>query len=58
MMFSSGKVVLTGGKAREELMEAFNLLYPVMQGMPSQARSKTLLTRQKEFRWVEQQTKG
>ena len=31
LMFFSGKVVLTGGKVRNEIYTAFDLIYPVLQ---------------------------
>lgn len=31
MIFVSGKVVITGAKARENVYEAFNLMYPVLK---------------------------
>eukprot|EP00826_Nyctotherus_ovalis_P011148 TRINITY_DN1290_c0_g2_i22.p1 TRINITY_DN1290_c0_g2~~TRINITY_DN1290_c0_g2_i22.p1 ORF type:complete len:332 (-),score=84.52 TRINITY_DN1290_c0_g2_i22:152-1015(-) len=38
LIFTSGKVVLTGAKRQEELVEAFNKIYPVLcyyKGMPA-----------------------
>ena len=32
LIFVSGKIVLTGAKVREEIYEAFELIYPVLQG--------------------------
>ena len=32
LIFVSGKIVLTGAKVREEIYEAFESIYPVLQG--------------------------
>ena len=32
LIFVSGKIVLTGAKVREEIYDAFELIYPVLQG--------------------------
>lgn len=34
LIFVSGKIVLTGAKVREEIYQAFELIYPVLSGMP------------------------
>ena len=34
LIFVSGKIVLTGAKVREEIYEAFEAIYPVLQGEP------------------------
>ena len=33
LIFVSGKIVLTGAKVREEIYQAFELIYPVLSGM-------------------------
>jgi transcription initiation factor TFIID TATA-box-binding protein len=33
LIFVSGKIVLTGAKVREEIYQAFELIYPVLQGL-------------------------
>jgi len=33
LIFVSGKIVLTGAKVREEIYQAFEMIYPVLQGM-------------------------
>jgi transcription initiation factor TFIID TATA-box-binding protein len=35
LIFVSGKIVLTGAKVREEIYQAFELIYPVLSGMLS-----------------------
>ena len=35
LIFVSGKIVLTGAKVREEIYEAFEMIYPVLQGWQS-----------------------
>jgi TATA-box binding protein (TBP) (component of TFIID and TFIIIB) len=35
LIFVSGKIVLTGAKVREEIYQAFEMIYPVLQGWPS-----------------------
>lgn len=37
LIFVSGKIVLTGAKVREEIYQAFELIYPVLSGMASQS---------------------
>jgi len=32
LIFVSGKIVLTGAKVREEIYQAFELIYPVLSG--------------------------
>ena len=47
MIFVSGKIVLTGAKVREEIYQAFEMIYPVLQGklLPTLSRhADTLLT--------------
>ena len=39
LIFVSGKIVLTGAKVREEIYEAFEQIYPVLQGEWSSLRS-------------------
>ena len=42
LIFVSGKIVLTGAKVREEIYQAFEMIYPVLSGMfssPSLPRS-------------------
>ena len=36
LIFVSGKIVLTGAKVREEIYQAFEMIYPVLQGWLSQ----------------------
>lgn len=33
LIFVSGKIVLTGAKVREEIYQAFEMIYPVLQGL-------------------------
>ena len=33
LIFVSGKIVLTGAKVREEIYQAFEMIYPVLNGM-------------------------
>lgn len=35
LIFVSGKIVLTGAKVREEIYQAFEMIYPVLQGLSS-----------------------
>jgi transcription initiation factor TFIID TATA-box-binding protein len=35
LIFVSGKIVLTGAKVREEIYQAFEMIYPVLQGTSS-----------------------
>src|SRR3954454_1506694 len=35
LIFVSGKIVLTGAKVREEIYQAFEMIYPVLQGLLS-----------------------
>ena len=46
LIFVSGKIVLTGAKVREEIYQAFEMIYPVLQGtaMAPQPLSALLLT--------------
>ena len=39
LIFVSGKIVLTGAKVREEIYQAFEMIYPVLQGMSCLQRS-------------------
>jgi TATA-box binding protein (TBP) (component of TFIID and TFIIIB) len=39
LIFVSGKIVLTGAKVREEIYQAFEMIYPVLQGMLSKSTS-------------------
>lgn len=32
LVFVSGKIVLTGAKVREEIYQAFEMIYPVLSG--------------------------
>lgn len=34
LIFVSGKIVLTGAKVREEIYQAFEMIYPVLSGRP------------------------
>lgn len=51
LIFVSGKIVLTGAKVREEIYQAFELIYPVLSGMLSAgfAAIKPLLTHAPRF---------
>jgi transcription initiation factor TFIID TATA-box-binding protein len=42
LIFVSGKIVLTGAKVREEIYQAFEMIYPVLQGMYSYPRLRLL----------------
>jgi TATA-box binding protein (TBP) (component of TFIID and TFIIIB) len=45
LIFVSGKIVLTGAKVREEIYQAFEMIYPVLQGLsplPSSQMNVTL----------------
>jgi TATA-box binding protein (TBP) (component of TFIID and TFIIIB) len=44
LIFVSGKIVLTGAKIREEIYQAFEMIYPVLQGMFDVAVLSTSLT--------------
>jgi TATA-box binding protein (TBP) (component of TFIID and TFIIIB) len=44
LIFVSGKIVLTGAKVREEIYQAFEMIYPVLQGMLCRSLTGTLLT--------------
>jgi transcription initiation factor TFIID TATA-box-binding protein len=37
LIFVSGKIVLTGAKVREEIYQAFEMIYPVLQGKLSRS---------------------
>jgi transcription initiation factor TFIID TATA-box-binding protein len=37
LIFVSGKIVLTGAKVREEIYQAFEMIYPVLQGLLSES---------------------
>lgn len=41
LIFVSGKIVLTGAKVREEIYQAFELIYPVLSGMSCWIRCQT-----------------
>lgn len=41
LIFVSGKIVLTGAKVREEIYQAFEMIYPVLQGMYSKRATVT-----------------
>jgi len=43
LIFVSGKIVLTGAKVREEIYQAFEMIYPVLQGMWSDPSAPELL---------------
>ena len=50
LIFVSGKIVLTGAKVREEIYQAFEMIYPVLQGLFSACSSSissmlTIITR-------------
>ncbi|KAK4454102.1 transcription factor TFIID-domain-containing protein [Podospora aff. communis PSN243] len=44
LIFVSGKIVLTGAKVREEIYQAFEMIYPVLQGLPPQPSSRMNVT--------------
>lgn len=44
LIFVSGKIVLTGAKVREEIYQAFEMIYPVLQGLLALARSFLCVT--------------
>ncbi|GKZ71185.1 TATA-box-binding protein [Aspergillus niger] len=56
LIFVSGKIVLTGAKVREEIYQAFELIYPVLSGMHRSPRFGSevdlMLTSCKDFRKV------
>lgn len=43
LIFVSGKIVLTGAKVREEIYQAFEMIYPVLSGRPSSIIRSTKL---------------
>jgi transcription initiation factor TFIID TATA-box-binding protein len=43
LIFVSGKIVLTGAKVREEIYQAFEMIYPVLQGMLTLLFSELIL---------------
>jgi TATA-box binding protein (TBP) (component of TFIID and TFIIIB) len=45
LIFVSGKIVLTGAKVREEIYQAFEMIYPVLQGRWSCEPSSTVPAR-------------
>ena len=49
LIFVSGKIVLTGAKVREEIYQAFEMIYPVLQGMAYLSRSTRLFTNAYRF---------
>src|SRR6187402_2513708 len=44
LIFVSGKIVLTGAKVREEIYQAFEMIYPVLQGLFSHGNNPCLLS--------------
>jgi len=55
LIFVSGKIVLTGAKVREEIYQAFEMIFPVLQGMSSNsslAPLRHILTSHSDFRKV------
>lgn len=46
LIFVSGKIVLTGAKVREEIYQAFEMIYPVLQGMSPRASSLSIHAKQ------------
>jgi transcription initiation factor TFIID TATA-box-binding protein len=44
LIFVSGKIVLTGAKVREEIYQAFELIYPVLSGKHHSVHAMTTLT--------------
>lgn len=58
LIFVSGKIVLTGAKVREEIYQAFEMIYPVLQGMSSAfAQLARVLTTSKTSRKSDLSTK-
>lgn len=49
LIFVSGKIVLTGAKVREEIYQAFEMIYPVLQGMHSNFTFNALLLTTRRF---------
>jgi len=45
LIFVSGKIVLTGAKVREEIYQAFEMIYPVLQGTLKISRKSDLSTK-------------
>lgn len=52
LIFVSGKIVLTGAKVREEIYQAFEMIYPVLQGMLCSHRILELQLMWSDFRKV------
>lgn len=52
LIFVSGKIVLTGAKVREEIYQAFEMIYPVLQGIDRSYASLKLLLTSLDFRKV------
>lgn len=52
LIFVSGKIVLTGAKVREEIYQAFELIYPVLTGMTCQLVESRLRLILLDFRKV------
>ena len=50
LIFVSGKVVLTGGKVRKEIYDAFDQIYPVLQGASNQILTRTPFARPRVHR--------
>lgn len=49
LIFVSGKIVLTGAKVREEIYQAFEMIYPVLQGLFYSRISYRLMLTQSRF---------
>lgn len=52
LIFVSGKIVLTGAKVREEIYQAFEMIYPVLQGMRPYFVMYILLLTHADFRKI------
>lgn len=52
LIFVSGKIVLTGAKVREEIYQAFEMIYPVLSGRPGVHCHYRLLLTSIDFRKV------
>ena len=52
LIFVSGKIVLTGAKVREEIYQAFEMIYPVLQGMRCSSLVTVQALTQTDFRKV------
>ena len=60
LIFVSGKTVLTGAKVREEIYQAFEMIYPVLQGecLSTECLIIVLDTRLKSFLFLQRLSQG